>query len=434
MKLKKTLLDMMQSLGVELPREGDLEDTKRALLDLRRELVVEYVHVAEMGRMAELGQASAKTPEAKAFRKQLFAELARPNGRRRGRKARRNGARRNPLNKEQAQKAIEWADGTQSGELPFLGGRGAQNQNWAHGSMEALFPTEGQLKQPDTWSVKQRFPQALEVFDLVTRAGDPEPFTGDESFSNKKALEYIVDAAGVSLKAAKQILAEMKKSAKGRKGRQYAMPASTARCKMGRARKLNAYKLPAGVPTTNTVVILVSPRGQQPRVMTWREGAHLDCDLVGRPRLQMAGEALQSALLWLAEKPHRLKKTRIYLGEVGQGQLSLVWQPGMPVSLAAARSQLLKSEITRYASGAADVTAYGRAMKGQYGALQAPTPKKKAPRAPRVPRRRGEPSPPKLPGEAAEADATEATEVAEEVEPEAKWGSVRAAFPGSFGR
>lgn len=226
----------------------------------------------------------------------------------------------------------------------------------------AIFPHEGSLQRPDSWDASERIPAALSQYDLVSRMGEPEPPSADliealqegkDPISDQAALDYIRAAAGLSLNEAQRVLGEMKRSAEGRRspnGQRVAMQPSSAMCKLYRSRKLSAFKPPRTMfekVGTHAVVILMSPPSETPRVMTWRRGAHIDCDMaLQHPKdlLQALSRALQSALFWVAEKPGRQADTRIYVGTVGAKGLYLVWQPGEVVSIDVASANLARQK------------------------------------------------------------------------------------------
>lgn len=386
----KELLGMMKEHGILAPDLDDREDIKRALIQLKDRLLIRYAHVAEMGQLPGY---SAEAPEpARAWRAAAYSELSRPNSAR-GRKGRKSSGRsqrahRNPLDPEELTAAIEY----DNGDDPKLDGafkrtreqQAVARQPLTRAVVESLFPFEGTLKQPDAWSPAQRFPQSLAKFDLVNRIGEmpaPPEGVGNEPFSEEAALDYIREAAGLSLREAREVLSSMKVSAdnKGPRGGHKAMQPSSAMCKASRTRKLGKFNLPAGAAAIggfDSVVILVSPQGEpQPRVMTWRHGAHIDCDLVGESPadvLRMIGRALQISLYWLAEKPKRLVRTRVYVGRVGEPGLRVVWLPGDPVSVDMMVQNVKKGEVRAYDGGPQDVEAYRAAMKSMFGADSAP--------------------------------------------------------------
>lgn len=385
---QEKLLAMMEAHQIVPPDPSDVEDVRRALLQLKERLVVEYRHVAALGRLPEQADASAPDDAARAFRRKTLASLARPNTRR-GRRPRGHRARRNPLNPEEVEQAVRFA-GTpdaspdsveQLRDALVRQRRQAIDQPLTADIVEAMFPREGRIK-PDTWAPPRRF-QALGRYDLVSRLGDvgppPPDADPDRPFSDAAALQYIIDSAGLSLREARSLLQYMRESAenKGPGGGDKAMQPSSAMCKASRVQKVRAMKLPADLAAKtafDSVVILVSPIGSQPRVMTFRHGTHIDCDLVGsdaRQVLQLIGRALQVSLYWLAEKPKRLQKTQVYMARLGSPEVYRVWQPGNPISLQQAMANLQAGPTFTYQVGSSDVSNYTEAVVRTFGTSDA---------------------------------------------------------------
>lgn len=92
-----------------------------------------------------------------------------------------------------------------------------------------------------------------------------------------------------------------------------------------------------------------------PRVMTWRRGVHLDCDLVGstpEDLPELLGRALQSAMLWLVERSevsaesnrNRMNRTDILVGRVGQPFVYVAYHAGETVSLGQIESNIRRAQ------------------------------------------------------------------------------------------
>ena len=252
--------------------------------------------------------------------------------------------------------------------------------------LDTLFPPQGK-ERPDTWAVADRISQALGPggFNLVSRLsklrddevvayvtdgkGTPTEVTRGLTarevadmalrqalpFQDAKALSLIMKQAELSLEEAIAILAEQRMAVKRRgKGGRHTMQPSSAVCKRYRKRRLTTLRLEE-IPRVlgedrwpNSTLILMSPKGAPiPRVMTWRRGDHIDCDMVGKSPADMTmllGKAIQSALFWVAEKPQRRMigkgATSIYVARVGQAGLYLAWEPGQAVNLATVTANL----------------------------------------------------------------------------------------------
>ena len=151
-------------------------------------------------------------------------------------------------------------------------------------------------------------------------------------------LEYLSDHAGLTAEEALDITKTRKKAR--RRGR--APSPSGTICRLYHVVKLREYRPPPEVLTSKTAWILIGPGegGLPTRVMTFRSGAHIDCDmLVGRDQSfsVVLGRALQSMLLWLAESrlskktghpvTPRLDRIKgVFLGQVG-GSYRTLWEP-----------------------------------------------------------------------------------------------------------
>ena len=80
--------------------------------------------------------------------------------------------------------------------------------------------------------------------------------------------------------------------------------------------------------------------------MTFKGGDHIDCDMVG-PKTELTsllGNALQSALYWIAEKPSRMARTTLYVGRVGEVTARKVRRPGEMITLGQAETNFLNNE------------------------------------------------------------------------------------------
>ena len=101
--------------------------------------------------------------------------------------------------------------------------------------------------------------------------------------------------------------------------------------------KLKSYRPPAKVTALNTCWIWVGPPTSfgggdltsKTRIMTYRNGTHIDCDVVVGPNEPFGlklGQVIQSMVLWLAEKPSRLDRVRgVYIGQVKSGAGRVLW-------------------------------------------------------------------------------------------------------------
>lgn len=407
------LFSMMVSLGIKVPDPSDLPALKAALEELKEKAKIEYRHRANLGNLkAQLDpeQIAAKravaqdagfdpalrvTEEEQAdelesialFAEDYLDEMAKPNrgsgGRGRWRKPRkprkpRGWVRRNPLTKDDVLAAREYWRTDKAPEdlekaLAELRGEDyAKAAQWpiTQDKLQSLFPRKGGLR-PDTWSPRERLPE-LERVDLVTRVGklpfDPEaaeaadagamPFSPVEGDDPWVGLDYTVRQAGLSLEETKQMLADQRLKRRS----PYTMSASSALCKQYRSRKLTTYTPPPELLAggrNDDVVIWMSPAGDdalRPRVMTFRRGTWVDCDMISDNPLAMSellGKALQSSLYWLAEKPRRGLTANLWVGRVGDSYLYLAHSAGQRISLNQASKNL-----KRGMGGGADAEGY----------------------------------------------------------------------------
>jgi hypothetical protein len=274
----------------------------------------------------------------------------------------------------------------------------------------AIFPHAGQV-QPDSWAPSERIPAALSEYDLISRLGAPDDPSdaiiksmqgGASPLADDDAIDYFTSAMGLSLNEAKRILVTMKQSAQGRRsktGQRVAMQPSSAMCKLYRSRKL-PYNPPRSLfdkAGSHSVVVLMGPPDENPRVMTWRRGSHIDCDMTEkRPKdaLRALSRSLQSALFWVAEKPGRMKSNRIFVGTVGTPGLYLVWKPGQPVSLDQVAQNLKEGRKAGPAltyqtanQAKADLQQYNAALTSIGRVAYAPKVREERPERPARPRR-----------------------------------------------
>lgn len=354
------------------------------------------------------------TPTASDFGIYQISEMSRLNPRRR--------MRRNPLTESQLELATKYLESKKKerepGDLPeFLSkARKAEGVGlYTPERVRKLFPRE-QIDGKDTWSPKVRLARSLGEFDAAIRVGAkdrPEQVVRagrarslDEfPLQNDDVLNLIAEEAGLSLETIGDILSAQRssvKTVKSTKGKtRYSMQPSTAICKAYKGRRLTTYSPPqevmeAGNPRNYKVIILMSPLNASiPRVMTWRRGAHLDCDLVGKTPEELPellGRAIQSSMLWLVEreghaersKRNRMAMTDILVGRVGQPMLYVAYKAGEQVSIENITQNLqrakfepeyqikLYSEREREARTERDIQRYAEAV----GEMPARTPRK----------------------------------------------------------
>jgi len=357
----------------------DLDDPaslRAGLVELRNALQPSYQHKTDMGLIPDqLRQpmlalegpvdSDAGDEGVEDFAQDYMGRMARLNGRRprKARKPRR--ARHNPLGRGEVEELIAYADlpekQRQIGELPRMFDRLSEESSPADWPLTGervaeMFPRKFAGKE--TWRPGSRLP-VLEKHDLVSRVGglDPESdvvragraavFSRGMPTDDEAVRALMLAEAGLSLDEAIRILAEQQ----GKKSTGFTMTPSSAICKMYRTRKLTAYMPPPQVMKhigERAILLWMSPTEvNDPRVMSFRRGTHIDCDMTSRdPEALPAllGRALQSAMFWMVEKPRRLAVTDVWVGRVGQPDLYLALRRQDTVSLAQASANLRKAE------------------------------------------------------------------------------------------
>jgi hypothetical protein len=365
-----------RSLGV-----GSIRDDEAASPELRR----------------AYAEDDASADEVWAFAEEYLDDMSKPNPSRYGRRSRKSRrSRRNPMTAQQVQALIAYAqssgdeDAIRRARLAIEEFRRESDSpaEWeiTKAGLDTLFPGQGKLR-PDSWSVRSTFAEGLGEtgFDLVSRlgripqgdevdvtdegavitAGDAARMAATEAlpFDRPATRKLLERQAGLSVDEARGILEAQRDAVRrrGPRGR-YTMQPSSAVCKLYRKRKLSTYSLPSGLVSAidrmdgmvNSILIVMSPQrnleGQSlpiPRVMTWRRGEHIDCDMVGNQAndlSELLGKAIQSSLYWVAEKPQRRQvgrgRTSIYVYRVGNNRLYRIWSPDQPVSLASVTAGL----------------------------------------------------------------------------------------------
>jgi hypothetical protein len=396
----------------------DLDDpvsVREGLIRLRAALRPSYSHKTRLGlvpdQLAERAAAIEGIEDlfpdeegVNAFAQDYFSEMAKPNGRRARRPRRPRRSRRNPLNQYEVEEAVAYAAQRRGertpGELPGAFERVTRDKpsaDWelSEARVAAMFPRKFAGK--GTWSPANRL-KTLETTDLVSRVGAIDPHSplvraGQAGVMGKKmpiddaAVRALMMAeAGLSLDEAIRILAEQQ----GKKSTGWTMAPSSAICKMYRTRRLTAYRIPRAVLDRvgdQAVLIWMSPaESHHPRVMSYRRSTHIDCDMGTKkdgPEAmpELLGRSLQSAMYWVAEKGRRAAVTDIWVGRVGQPNLSLALPRGETITLANVAKNLRLAEegvdsyrVSIYGEGngyrelGEDSKAYMLALRAQIGA------------------------------------------------------------------
>ena len=420
------VIQRMVEMGINPPALDDLEGNYAALLKLRDELRTRTKIKPSQGTLPkQLGQIPVSAglsrteilrdtvrsgiPQAEAaallreigagdmeFEQGYLDLLSRENPRRsrRPRKPRPSDARRNPLPPSAVQQAVQYADKGSKADISDLDAalrdldRKSPPGSWpvSPDAVRGLFPSRKQLARGETWSPAKVLP-VLERYDAVARVGavPPNPeqefeaMRGGMPFESPGGRERVLRHATLSLNDTLKILAAQKEKPQ----RGTTIPASTALCKLYKTKRLSSYELPAEVTSIvggDATLIWLSPLGAPtPRVMTFRRGSHLDCDMKAddpRKMPELLGRAIQSSLYWLAEKDsRRMKRTRIYVGRVGSPELFLAWAPGQALTLnqvmanLAAGTSPQKVQVTKLyseAKASQDAERYAAALAVQF--------------------------------------------------------------------
>lgn len=388
----------------------EIQKQKEALISLRDRMDNDYRHQMNVGRLAMAIERS-NDPEVATFAIPFLEELAKPNRSRT--KVRRNPTfrgRHNPIEDDALMGLlVEYVSGRLSDDQ--VENLKTQLQTWAaaqdpdptkwkvtRSAIQQMFPRQGREK-PDKWSPETRVREGLGAggHNLVSRlrrmsltdadrSSAASAASADFPFEQDAGRDLMGRQAQLSVDEASKILAFQRDAVRreGPEGR-YTMQAASGLCKTYRKRRLSTFSVPSNIIeffNTNpnlpegemsTILILLSPRTTEPmlkpRVMVWRRGDHIDCDMLGEgPEdiTEMLAKAIQSSLYWLAEKPSRRQegkaKTTVYVARVGQNKIFTAWSPGDEVSVAQVKDNLKKPGIIlKEIDSAAEVRRYIKA-------------------------------------------------------------------------
>ena len=325
----------------------------------------------------------------------FFSTLAKDNTGRRPRASRRarrpRRSRLNPLSEDEARLAAAYV--TEGDKLEptsredlvrairLQSTEASPSNKWetTPEKLAVAFPRRGPVK-PDKWAPEKRFSEALTKYDLVSRLAqlhpDPEVAnlieTSPQLLDQPSVLNYIIQSSGLSVKDAGNIL----KQQRAKRRSDFTLQASTALCKDKRVRKIQEYAPPPELldfSRKHGVVLWLSPHeAGKPRVMTFRRGAWIDCDITKGDIGTLTAEALQASILWIGEKPGRADVASIYIGRIGQTGLRRAWTPGQKLNLDTIQRNINeKQDVALFplASGgkraAADVQNYMTALAKQ---------------------------------------------------------------------
>ena len=185
--------------------------------------------------------------------------------------------------------------------------------------------------KPGDWATPTRIKQGAVQQELITRPfrerrkGDKRVDNPFEDWSKTRPL--ISSDIEVTAEDAAVILEEQRKKQIAR--RKATVPASAGLCKATRSKRLMDYTPPPEImkAVKNDILLWMSPDkidGQAPkviRVLQFRKGDHIDCDLSAAALEEdltgLLSRALQASLFWLTEKPKRDRKVNIWVGRAG---------------------------------------------------------------------------------------------------------------------
>jgi hypothetical protein len=383
------VLAELEEYGISLEDPNNPEQVLEALQKLYETMKIEY----DQKVLVPLLDEDQTPPEVTSF----MRKLAQTNPRRAPRPARKSRrSQQNPLDPETMQRVYEYAGQKNKTTVAKELEEGIdQNRSAVVGtaigkqSLDALFPQRASNKAE--WVPKDRLAKLAEL-DVVGRgrrvldspeAGSARTYTtearyrqAESPFAEGVFVDALRDASLLSLEDAVSMMqaqGETLRRAKTSKGQDFrrAIQPSSALCKLYRSRRLTGYELPpemsgsppeGGHPFSEALILMSPTDFKQARVMTWRRGVHLDCDMVGEASemVDILGRAVLSMLYWLVErrgreedptKPQRGRNSlTVYVGRVGSPYLYVAYRPGEPMTIAQVTGNLAEAGTGRDAS------------------------------------------------------------------------------------
>jgi hypothetical protein len=280
---------------------------------------------------------------------------------RRARRSRGRGrSRENPWSPEETKRVVDWA--TQGGDLADVTFKPPGSNTRLFEAVEDVFPrraAQGRLHPADRLaalgaSESDLFPhfRAGAVDDVQDAKLRSAVLAVDEGIDATDRA-YLARHAALSLEEGGAILRDRMRS----KRQAGIITPSGAVCKRYRnTARLKDYtpKLPAN--QQNTAWILIgppdaSPSGDLTRIMSYRGGYHVDCDMLvstEQPFSFFLGKAIQGMMLWLAEKPIRVQRLKggLHLGRIGSAKTRQLWAPGTQLDVASMLRSAYEGETT----------------------------------------------------------------------------------------
>jgi hypothetical protein len=313
-----------------------------------------------------------------------------PRGRSRRKPRRRRWRERqlrtNPLTSDDLPAIQKWRQGkltTEELEEKLQLGETDDPAEFVQG-IEALFPEvedkDGGVLPRNAFVLKARLQNLANMgVDVLPSVTTPPVDAGQEEALRERVREgkplvdaedqeYLAERSGLTLEDALEVLDARRK---GRfRGR--TPSGSGASCLRYRGkRRLSGYQPPRDVRSKGTCWILVGPpvsdRAARPlassRVMIFKNGTHVDCDMVttrAQPLGNLIGQAIEVLAIWLAERPKRIGRIRyINLGVVGHQGITTLWRWTPEHDWPLSPKAMLKkaSEVSGSRSGDVDLAA-----------------------------------------------------------------------------
>ena len=270
-------------------------------------------------------------------------------------------ARRNPVEARDLEALRTWAE---TGAAPVDAEqqsriaralRGPSSDEAFSQSIADLFPKSGGRRQfhpEERWKALSRHDAAFQVAgrrevgerDVLDRLAE-----GKEALEDAQVRERIATESGLSA----QEISKIQELRFRDKLRGNIVSASGAFCRLYRnVPRLSAYAPPIDVLEPGTCWIGIGPGvpgpsapGSRARVMSFRNGAHVDCDMLvsqDRSLVYNIAKAIEGTVLWLAENKSRIERIRsVVLYQVGVPVVRELWTNRGPIGFTLAPKEML---------------------------------------------------------------------------------------------
>lgn len=302
-------------------------------------------------------------------------------------------ARRNPLSDAEWEQVQQWAKTGVAPEDPdALNLRGPKSNEALITGVGAFFPPTANIARLAT---PERFRELrVKGGELFSRFSSLEPNEEKEALLR----EYLAKPSSLSKGMPEEVssYAANRAQLSAVEGRELALvraaskrkssivSPSGAACRLARnTTQLKWPEAPSVLKAAGTAWIVIGTpvEGQTvTRIMSFRNGTHVDCDVLVAPDKPMSlhlGRVIQSMVLWLAEKPSRMERIRfVGLAQVGSQKYRLLWVRGQLLEadsmLKAAYAEEPAVEARLSHGHAAYVKAQKKALRGSYEAAPLP--------------------------------------------------------------